>query len=85
MTKLRALVREIKGATNHTVASPEGPVTCPEPTCVVVEEQEGAFYLFRYSSDGECVADTWHLTVDEAKAQAEFEYGIKEGDWTEDV
>ncbi|WP_437286882.1 hypothetical protein [Sorangium sp. So ce406] len=39
--------------------------------------------LFRYSSEGACVADTWHLTVDEAKAQAEFEFGICDHDWAE--
>jgi hypothetical protein len=82
MNKLRAVVRELTGATKHTVASPEGPVPCAVPSYVVIDEQEGAFYLLRYSGEGECVADTWHVTVDEAKAQAEFEYGIKERDWT---
>jgi hypothetical protein len=44
-------------------------------------EQEGAIYLLRLHHDGECIADTWHESVEAAKAQATFEYGIEEGDW----
>lgn len=83
MSKLQALIRNVTGATTHTVATADGPAACPAPSYVVIEEQEGAFYLFRYTREGHCIADTWHLSVEEAKAQAEFEYGIEEADWSE--
>ena len=46
------------------------------------EDAEGVF-LLRYNSADECVGDTWHLTVAEAKAQAAFEYGVTEAEWRE--
>lgn len=55
----------------------------PAPSFVVIEEQEGAFSLLRYTRSGEFAGDTWHLTLDEAKAQAEFEYEIGACDWLE--
>ena len=35
---------------------------------------EDAFYLFGCDADWSTVTDTWHQSVEEAKAQAEFEY-----------
>jgi hypothetical protein len=48
-----------------------------------VVEQGGAFYLFRLDGSGQCIADTWHETVEAAKVQASFEFGVEEGDWKE--
>jgi hypothetical protein len=53
----------------------------PPPTSVEVLEQDGAFYLLRLDSEGQCITDTWHETPESAKAQANFEYGIEENDW----
>jgi hypothetical protein len=37
------------------------------------------YYLFRCDSDWKTLADTWHLSLEEAQQQAEFEYeGIGE-------
>jgi hypothetical protein len=35
---------------------------------------EDGYYLFGCNAAWECVTDTWHQTLEEAKAQAEFEY-----------
>lgn len=40
-------------------------------------------YLYRYRVDGECVGDTWHPTIDQAKEQATFEYGDLLQEWQE--
>lgn len=50
---------------------------------VEISEEDGGIYLLRFSDSGECVGDTWHLYVAEAKSQARFEYGIPEEGWTE--
>lgn len=83
--RLRATVRKVTGNTTHLQgvrpASDLEVMPVPDPKTVEVVEQEGAVYLLRLDNRGECVADTWHETVEAAKAQANFEFGIEDGDW----
>lgn len=83
--RLRATVRKVTGITTHLRAErPAGDLevtTVPDPKTVEVVEQEGAIYLLRLNDRGEFLADTWHETVEAAKAQANFEFGIEDGDW----
>lgn len=82
--KLRATVRSVTGRTRHLLGEPNsGEISrLPDPVTVVVLEQDGAFYLLRLDAEGECIADTWHKTLEAAKAQANFEFGINENDWS---
>ena len=43
---------------------------------LAIAQYDGAtgFYLFGCDADWECVTDTLHQTLDDAKCQAEFEY-----------
>ena len=88
MMRLRATVRTVTGRTRHLLgwAAPNGIGTTqlPDPIAVEIVEQDGAFFLFRLGPNGHCIADTWHQTLDEAKQQANFEYGIEESDWKEE-
>jgi hypothetical protein len=60
------------GATVHNVnGTPLGPV--PALAICQYDENEG-FYLFYCNEDWQPLTDTWHETLDAAKAQAEFEY-----------
>jgi len=58
---------------------------------LVIEERPDGVFLYRFSADGACVGDTWHMNVDDAKHQAAFEFEGFVGDWadvpegTEDV
>jgi hypothetical protein len=45
------------------------------PSVVVIEERRDGVFLFRFRASGECVGDTWHRSIDEAREQAEFEFG----------
>lgn len=81
MIRLRANVRTVTGLTHHERADAIGEAACETPAFVVIAEQEGAYLLLRYTEDGDCVADAWHLSLEEAKQQAEHEYEIREGDW----
>lgn len=85
MTHLRAKVRDVTGNTRHLKATPLlGAVDVtklPDPVTVEIVEQDGAFYLLRLNEKGECLADTWHETIESAKAQAKFEFEIEDGDW----
>ena len=44
-------------------------------------DSEESFYLFGCDEEWNSVTDTWHETVDDAKAQAEFEYEGVSATW----
>jgi len=48
---------------------------------VVLERRPDGVFLYRYASDGTFAGDTWHMTFNEAKEQAVFEYGDAVGKW----
>jgi hypothetical protein len=50
---------------------------------VEIEPADGAHYLLYFNTSGECLADTWHESAEQAKAQARFEFEIEESDWKE--
>jgi hypothetical protein len=86
VNKWKASVRRVTGKTIHSrgelVDGRVVPVErMPEAAWVMIEETSSGFYLFRYSATGEFGGDTWHETLEEAKRQAEFEYGIEDPDW----
>jgi len=88
--KLRARVRRPTGNTEHYQSALEGEslvrvAKMPDPVTVEIEEGENGYYLFCLDADGACVADTWHLTVGDAKAQAKFEFEIDEQAWLQVV
>ena len=42
---------------------------------------EDGYYLFGCDSNWNAVTDTWHTTLEEAQAQAEFEYESVTSTW----
>lgn len=54
----------------------------PHPTVALIDETREGFYLIRLTSDGTFCGDTWHLTNEEARGQAEFEFEHV-GNWRE--
>jgi hypothetical protein len=84
-TYWRAPVRKVDNAM-HVLSYMQGEDLAREtdvPNHVEVRAVAGGFYLMRMQREGKCIFDTWHLTLAEAKAQAEFEYAIADADWTE--
>jgi hypothetical protein len=83
--RLRATVRRMTGRTTHVqgvrLADAFVVTAISAPEAVEIMEQDEAVYLLRLNHEGECVADTWHETIEAAKAQASFEYGVKDSDW----
>ena len=51
------------------------------PALIAIEEKPDGVFLFRFTADGQVVGDTWHMTVQEAKQQAHFEFGDLLSDW----
>ena len=54
----------------------------PMITYVEVEQEESGYYLFRCSSPGHVVWDTWHETLDDALQAAEESWGVTRDAWT---
>lgn len=85
MMRLQAKVRVATGQARHILADRTSSLLSdiPRPETVEIQETDGAFYLFRLDRAGKQLADTWHRTLDEAKAQAELEYAVAAGEWTD--
>lgn len=84
--RLKAKVMRVTGKTVHGLGTiiegkPVMTQVFPPPAWVEIVEEENAFYLLHFASDGRSMADTWHPTLDEAKRQASFEFEIGEQDW----
>ncbi len=79
--KWRATVRQVTGATHHVLATRGGEVEIPPARSVEIVQEDNGYLLLRLNDRGDCLADTWHATLDEAKAQAAFEFDIREEDW----
>jgi hypothetical protein len=60
------------GKTVHKVAGVEMP---PFRGLVIIEENlAGPYYLLYCDDEWNSLTDTWHETLEDAKAQAQFEY-----------
>ena len=53
------------------------------PRILVLESRPDGIFLDRFSGAGEEAGDTWHQSIDDAKAQALSEYRDDLGPWTE--
>ncbi len=53
----------------------------PHELRVVQYETDGGYYLLYCDESGEEMTDGFHLTLEEAFGQAEFEFGIKSTEW----
>lgn len=85
--RIKAYVNASTGKTEHYNGSAisennDGFERVPRPKWVEISEEPEGFYLYHFNQAGECIADTWHETLEEAKEQAKFEFEIKDNDWT---
>jgi hypothetical protein len=71
------------GKTNHYVGGAEMPR--PVELQIVTYGEDSGYYLFYCDAAGVEMTDTYHDTVEEAMAQAEFEFSVKPDDWDSDV
>jgi len=53
------------------------------PTFLIIKALSDGFFLHYYSSKGDPLSDTWHRSLDDAKHQAEFEFGTFITEWRE--
>jgi hypothetical protein len=71
------------GNTKHYLGSPEG-VRQEFPRFVSLSiaqfEGDAGYYLLYHPEQGSGT-DTWHLSLDDAMHQAEFEFGVRREEW----
>jgi hypothetical protein len=48
---------------------------------VILDQSPSGTFLFRYDATGDFVGDTWHANVEDARAQAAFEYDSDLAPW----
>lgn len=85
--RFHAKVNCITGNTRHYMGTlidgrPHPVNKLPDPEWVEISGENNAFYLLRFDSKGNCVADTWHQTLEDAMRQAAFEFNIASNEWT---
>ena len=78
--RLRATVVRDTGRYNaHINGTP-----LPTPAYLIIEpEAEGSVSLFTLDAEDHGLSDTWHRSIDDAKAQAKYAYDVDPDDWTE--
>ena len=88
--KYLARVRQVVHAGIHAIGTiragrVEPVVTLPPPTRVEIELQgspEDPCMMFRYNDAGDFCGDTWHENLQQAFAQAAFEYGLAQEEFS---
>lgn len=84
---LSAIVKKDTGKVKHSIGKfVDGEVVkipdIPVAKRIEIVEEHGLIYLLRYNEKEVCIADTMHFSIEEAKSQALFEYGIEDAEWT---
>lgn len=52
------------------------------PRLLTIEEKSDGIFMYRFTSEGERVGDTWHMSLEDAQHQAEYEYQELLSEWT---
>lgn len=74
-------MRHATGNTRHLIHGAESVDVVGKIASVEIERGDGGWFLLYLDADGHNVADGWHETLELAKRQATFEFGIDADDW----
>ncbi len=85
--RIKAYIFRSTEVTKHYKSSIEnGKIEANEevssPKWIEISEEEDGVYLYHFSSGNNCIADTWHESIEDAKKQAMFEFGVAEEQWS---
>lgn len=86
--RLRARVRQVSGTNRHDAVayldfgtSDRQEAETPPPHSLEIRRTNEGVFLYRMDEAGIRIGDSWHLSVDEAKARARFDFGVQDDDW----
>lgn len=74
-------VKHYQGAPPELTGGTDTRQVMGSPAFLVIEASPDGVFLYRYDGAGRCVGDTWHMNVDDAKHQANYEYEGLVQDW----
>ncbi len=74
-------MKHFLGLPSELTAKEDKRVQLPWPKVFIIEDGSDGIFLLRFTKDGIYAGDTWHKSIDDAKHQAEYEYGIKINEW----
>lgn len=75
--------RQFRGLPPELTGGIDNREALPWPRILVIETKPDGIFLFRFTEDGKCVGDTWHMNLEEAQSQAEAEYGTHLSKWND--
>jgi hypothetical protein len=68
--------------TGRTVHTSNGRLLDPPKALAIAQfPKDPGFYLYYLDSNGKEQTDTYHSTIEQAKKQATYEFGVEEADW----
>lgn len=78
---MRAKIQRATEKVRHATHGADSIDIASQVAWVELEPADAAFYLLYFNANGDRLADTWHESAEQAKAQAQFEFEIEESDW----
>lgn len=75
--------KHYKGLPPKVTEGADSRVSMNAPIVLVIEEREDGVFLYHFDAKADCVGDTWHHDIDEAKEQARSEFQNHLTHWTE--
>ena len=88
--KWRACVNRVTGKAKNYVGSVmlSGDIVrqreLSAPVSLEIVETQNGFLMYYLDAEGKPITDGWHDTLEDAFAQAEFEFDILRENWTQD-
>ena len=71
------------GLPPETVGGKDNRLEMPAASVLIIEVKNDGIFLTRFAPTGQFAGDTWHRSIEEAKEQAESEYGGYIFEWRE--
>jgi len=82
-TKHHPKTRQFLGFPPELTEGKDYRIPLPWPKILIIEETHEGFFLYRYDVNKNFAGDTWHMTLEDAKYQANSEYKNLLGEWKE--
>lgn len=76
-------MRRASENTRHPIHGREHEDISARIVALEIKAEGDGFFVFYLDAAGQCLADTWHESLELAKNQAHLEFAIEETDWTD--
>lgn len=77
------VVKHYEGLPSQLGGGPDSGNLLPSARMLVIQRTSEGYFLFRVGEAGSDAGDTLHRSIDDAREQARFEFGVSDEDWQE--